>query len=95
MTSIKKKVQSLERNNSALFLKNESFKRDFASLKHDLFVLQDENEKIKGEKLEYKTALEKELTRIRAMKPWKRFLQRGKLLWNLIKQLEQGFKGKV
>ena len=51
--------------------------------------------KLEEEKKEYQTALDKELARIRNMKPYKRFWQRGKLLWNLIKQLEQGFKNKV
>jgi len=89
---LKERVNRLEQNNASLFYKNQAFNREFSALKHDLFVLQDENEKLKKEQQEFQDELKKEIDKIKAMKRFNRFWASLKLLWSLINTIEQGFK---
>ena len=95
MKELEKRLTNLQNSNSGLFYKNEALQREFKAIRFDVAKLEAKNEKLEGEQASYEAALRAEIERIKAFKPWKRFFNRAKLLWNLIGIIEDGFKDKV
>jgi len=69
--------------------------REKALKRYNVNVLVGKVIQLEDEQKGYEAALRAEIERIKAFKPWKRFFNRAKLLWNLIGIIEDGFKDKV
>lgn len=60
--------------------------------KIEIEVLKNENEKLLKEQKEFQDELFKRVQEIKKMKPFRRFMAYGRLLWDLIAVIEQGIR---
>lgn len=60
--------------------------------KIEIEVLKNENEKLLKEQKEFQDELFKRVQEIKKMKPFKRFMAYGRLLWDLVAVIEQGIR---
>lgn len=60
--------------------------------KIEIEVLKNENEKLLKEQKEFQDELFKRVQEIKKMKPFRRFMAYGRLLWDLVAVIEQGIR---
>ena len=60
--------------------------------KIEIEILKNENEKLLKEQKEFQDELFKRVQEIKKMKPFRRFMAYGRLLWDLVAVIEQGIR---
>ena len=60
--------------------------------KIEIEILKNENEKLLKEQKEFQDELFKRVQEIKNLKPFRRFMAYGRLLWDLVAVIEQGIR---